>query len=79
MAFTLQSIIHIGGNSADAHNMKARLAFVAVCMGMVYTNIFRPIMEDGNRPNQKEKDKNRWEKKLKRAKTGRSNQQLITI
>ena len=42
MAFTLQSIIHIGGNSADAHNMKARLAFVAVCMGMVYTNIFRP-------------------------------------
>lgn len=50
MAFTLQSIIHIGGNSADAHNMKARLAFVAVCMGMVYTNIFRPMMEDGNRP-----------------------------
>lgn len=62
MAFTLRSIIHIGGNSADAHNMKARLAFVAVCMGMVYTNIFRPMMEDGNRPNQKEKDKNRWEK-----------------
>lgn len=45
--------------------MKARLAFVAVCMGMVFTNIFRPMMEDGNRPNQKEKDKNRWKKNLK--------------
>lgn len=67
MAFTFQSIIHIGGNSADAHNMKARLAFVAVCMGMVFTNIFRPMMEDGNRPNQKEKDKNRW-KKIKKGK-----------
>ena len=49
-------------NASLAYPRALRLAFVAVCMGMVYTNIFRPMMEDGNRPNQKEKDKNRWKK-----------------
>lgn len=37
-------------NASLAYPRALRLAFVAVCMGMVYTNIFRPMMEDGNRP-----------------------------
>ena len=67
-------------NASLAYPRALRLAFVAVCMGMVYTNIFRPMMEDGNRPNQKEKDKNRWkkiEKSKNRQKQSKAHNHLI--
>lgn len=41
--------IRQGGAGLSAYRKALRLCYLSICAAMVYTNIYRPMMEDGNR------------------------------